>query len=96
MFLSDCIVILLSALYYISKSTDSLKYYNIDTALQFPYKLYFIGLFFLWNKFITPANIKKAPIIPHPIRSPKTRKVSMTEMQGKEALHLMLTLKQSL
>lgn len=46
MFLSDCIVILLSALYYISKSTDSLKYYNIDTALQFPYKLYFIGLFF--------------------------------------------------
>ena len=37
MFLSDCIVILLSAICYISKSTNSLKCYNTYTTFQFPY-----------------------------------------------------------
>lgn len=42
MFLSDCIVILLSAICYTLKSTNNLKYYNIHKALPFPYKLGFI------------------------------------------------------
>ena len=42
MFLSDCIVILLSAICYTLKSTNNLKYYNIHKALPFPYKLQFI------------------------------------------------------
>ena len=39
MFLSDCIVILLSTICYTLKSTNNLKYYNIHKALPFPYKL---------------------------------------------------------
>ena len=38
MFSSNCIVILLSLICYRLKSTNSLKYYNIHKALQFPYK----------------------------------------------------------
>ena len=39
MFLSNCIVILLSTICYTLKSTNNLKYYNIHKALPFPYKL---------------------------------------------------------
>ena len=63
MFLSDCIVILLSVICYTLKSTNSLKYYSIHKALQFPYKLKFYLSSWLSLKSSFPGNDNKKEII---------------------------------
>ena len=63
MLLSDCIVILLSAICYTLKSTNSLKYYSIHKALQFPYKLKFYLSSWLSLKSSFPGNDNKKEII---------------------------------